>query len=118
IGIDRAFEADIGAVIGGDDGLGALEMLDGLEDRERLDIVPAIIKALAGLLLEAASMVGLRAATANALGIDQFAPRQIGIAAATELFQGFERGGLIKGHEGISCRTAQSNRDGRTRPEM
>src|SRR5690606_20102957 len=88
-----------GAVIGGDDGLGAFDMLGRFEHRQRLDIVPAIIKAFAALLFEAPAAIALRAPAANTVGLKQLAPRQIGVAAAAEHFQSFERGGLIKGHE-------------------
>ncbi|MCY1558398.1 hypothetical protein D9M68_953290 [compost metagenome] len=74
-------------------------MFHRLEDRQRLHIVPAVVEPLALLPFEAAGMVGLRPAAADAVGIEQFAPRQIGVAAAAELFQRFERRGLIKGHE-------------------
>src|SRR5690606_5152676 len=98
IGVDRTVEADIGTVVAGDDSPGALDMLDGLEQRQRLDAAPAIVEPVALMRLEPAGTVGLRAAAANALGLHQFAPDQIGVAAAAQAFEGFERGGLIKGH--------------------
>ena len=99
IRINRPLEADIGAVIGGDDGLGTLGMFHCLEDRERFNIVPAVIKAFALLPLEPAGQIALCATPADPLGFQQLAPRQIGIAAAAELFKGFKRGRLVKGHE-------------------
>src|SRR5690606_18824367 len=104
IGVDRALETDIGAVIAGDDAAGPLDMLDGFEHRQRLHMVPAIVEILAPVPLEASALVGLGAAPANAVRAEQFAPRQIGVPAPAETLKRFKGRHLHDGHSIISGR--------------
>src|SRR5690606_29048818 len=90
ISVDRPLEADIGTVISGDDGLGALDMLNRLEHRHGFHNPPAIIETVTLVGFKPAGMIALRATAANSLGLHQFAARQIGVAAATETFKGFK----------------------------
>src|SRR5690606_22194244 len=87
IGVDRAVEADIGALVPRDDGASALDMLDGLERLQVLDIPPAVIEGLPALAVETAAPVGLRATAAVERRIDHAARDQVGIAGAAEPFQ-------------------------------
>jgi len=101
IGVDRAIKADIGAVIGGDDALGALGMFDRFKSRQRFDAAPAVIEIFARMGFEASGPVSLGASPADAVAIEKFTACEICIAALAETFKRFEAGGLIEGH-GIS----------------
>src|SRR5262245_60130205 len=53
VGVDRVVEADVGRVVGGDDGPGAIG-LDRLDDAARLLFLPpAVVDRLSGVLVEA-----------------------------------------------------------------
>src|SRR6186997_459289 len=71
VGVDRLIEADVGAVIAGDDALGHLLAHVGLEGFQFAQTFPAVIERLALLALVAANTVGARAAAAPAFCIDK-----------------------------------------------
>jgi len=66
IGVDRAVEADVGAVVTGDDGLG-LERCQAVVEPGRRGVLlgPAVVEVLPLIVLEPAGPVGLSAAAAN-----------------------------------------------------
>ena len=71
IGIDRAVEADIGRVVAGDHLARGVERDRGLERRQVFQALPAIVEGDPGFGLEAAAVVGLRAAAAPPLAFDR-----------------------------------------------
>src|SRR3982074_3076753 len=70
VGIDRAVERDVGGIVAGDDLAGGIDRDRGLERRQILEALPAVVVALARQRLEAAARVRLRAAAAPAVGRD------------------------------------------------
>jgi hypothetical protein len=71
IGVDRLVEADVLAVIGGDDALGVLLADFGLEDGEFGEALPAIVERLTYLFLKTTRQIGGRAPSAPALAVDR-----------------------------------------------
>jgi hypothetical protein len=71
IGIDRAVEADIGRIVAGDDFSRGIERDAGLERRQFVEALPAVVEGDPRLGLEAAGGVGLRAAAAPPLAFDR-----------------------------------------------
>ena len=72
IRIDRAIEADVGRVVAGNDLARGIERDGGLERRQFIERLPAIVERDARFGLEAAAVVGLRAAAAPALPFDRY----------------------------------------------
>ena len=71
IGIDRAVEADIGRVVAGDDFSRGIERNRGLERRQFVEALPAVIESDARFGLEAAAGIGLRAAATPPFALDR-----------------------------------------------
>ena len=69
IGVDRLVEADVGAVVAGDDALGHLPVHVGLERLKLGQALPAVVERLALLGFVAADAVGARPAAPPALSI-------------------------------------------------
>src|ERR1700704_5046786 len=70
VGIDRAVERDVGRIVAGDDLAGGIDRDRGLERRQILEALPAVVVALARQRLHAARPPALRAAAAPAAGRD------------------------------------------------
>src|ERR1700730_836796 len=70
IGIDGTIEADIGRVVAGDHLARGVDRNRGLEWRQFVQALPAIVEGDPGFGLEAAAVVGLRAAAAPPLALD------------------------------------------------
>ena len=71
VGIDRAVEADIGRIVAGDDLARGVERHRGLEWRQFVEALPAVVERHPRLGFETAAGVGLRAATAPPLALDR-----------------------------------------------
>ncbi len=71
VGIDRAVEADIGRVVAGDDLARGVERDRGLERRQFVEALPAVVEGDARFGLETAAGVGLRAAAAPPFALDR-----------------------------------------------
>ena len=71
IGVDRLLEADVGAVVTGDDALGRLAVNLGLERGKVAQALPAVVERLASFMFKPANLVGARAPPASAFGIDE-----------------------------------------------
>src|ERR1700680_5219401 len=69
--IDRTVEADIGRIVAGDDLAGGIDRDRGLERRQFLEALPAVVECQARFSLETAAGVGLRAAAAPPLALDR-----------------------------------------------
>src|SRR2546429_2854637 len=69
--VDRAVEADIGRVVAGNDLASGIERDRGLERRQFLEALPAVVECEPRLSLETAAGVGLRAAAAPPLALDR-----------------------------------------------
>src|SRR5580704_14172207 len=79
VGVDRTVKADIRRIIAGDDLARGIERDRGLERRQFVEALPAIVERDARLGLEAAAVIGLRAAAAPPLALDghsQFGKRR------------------------------------------
>src|SRR5882757_6655441 len=70
IGIDRAVEADIGRVVAGDHLARGVDGNGGLERRQVVKALPAVVEGDPRLGLEPAAVVGLGAAAAPPLAFD------------------------------------------------
>ena len=103
IGIDRTVEADIGAVVAGNDRLGRLDMLVRRERGQRLLGFPAVVDRLAGVALEAAGRIGLGPAAAIAARIEQGAIGQFGVGRGRKPLQGVEIGRNDLSHAVSPC---------------
>src|SRR5688572_1066491 len=71
VGVDGAVEADIGRVVAGDDLSRGVERDGGLERRQVVEALPAVVEGDPRLGLEAAGSVGLRAAATPPLALDR-----------------------------------------------
>src|SRR5882672_5368227 len=71
VGVDRAVEADIGRIVAGDDLARSVDRDRGLERRQFIQALPAVVEGDAGFGLEAAAIVGLRAAATPPLAFDR-----------------------------------------------
>ena len=71
IGIDRAVERNVGRVVAGDDTAGGVDRDGGLERRQVLEALPAVVETFARVRLIAAGGVRLRAAATPALAVDR-----------------------------------------------
>jgi hypothetical protein len=71
IGIYRPIEGNVGRLVAGDDLAGGIDGDRGLERRQFLEALPAVIEGDAGQRLVAARGVRLRAPTAAASGVDR-----------------------------------------------
>ena len=71
VGVDRTVEADIGRVVAGDDLARGIERDRGLERRQVVEALPAVVEGDPRLGLEAAAIVGLRAAATPPLALDR-----------------------------------------------
>src|SRR5580658_3772987 len=74
--IDRAVEADVGRVVAGDDLARGIDRDTGLERRQFIETLPAVVKSDPRFGLEAAAVVGLRAAATPSPVLDRH--RQFG----------------------------------------
>ena len=70
VGIDRTVEADIGRIVAGDDLSRGVERDRGLERRQFIEALPAVVEGDPRFGLEAAAVVGLRAAATPPLALD------------------------------------------------
>src|SRR5450755_938050 len=71
VGIDRTVEADIGRVVAGDDLARGIHRDRGLERRQLVKALPAVIERDARFSFEAAADVGLRAAATPPFALDR-----------------------------------------------
>src|SRR5262249_46465413 len=71
LGSDRAIEGNVGRLVAGDDLAGGIDGYRGLERRQFLEALPAVVESDAGERLVAARGVRLRAATAAATCVDR-----------------------------------------------
>src|SRR5712672_666589 len=69
--VDRAVEADIGRVVAGNHLAGGIGRDGGLERRQFVEALPAVVESEPRLGLETAAGVGLRAAAAPPLALDR-----------------------------------------------
>src|SRR4051812_10937329 len=69
--IDRTIEADIERIVTGNDFACGVESDGGLERRQFIQALPAIVEGAPRLRLEAAAVVGLRAAATPPLAFDR-----------------------------------------------
>ncbi len=77
IGVDRAVEGNVGGVVPGDDLTGGVDGHRGLERRQLLETLPAIIEGDASERLVAAGGVRLRPPAAAAIAFDRDLARRI-----------------------------------------
>src|SRR2546430_2252931 len=70
IGIDRAVEGDVGRIVAGDDLAGRIDRDRGLERRQLLEALPAVVEARPCQRLVTARGIRLRPAAATALIFD------------------------------------------------
>jgi hypothetical protein len=77
VGIDRAVEGDVGAVVARDDGARRVVEYRRLENVEVAEPFPAVVEGLAPLRLEAPGVIGLRATAAPALAVDDASWRRL-----------------------------------------
>ncbi len=73
IGVDRAVEGDVRRLVAGDDPARRFLLHLGLQRRQQLERIPAVVDGLARLRLEAAGTIALGAASAPAVGVDAHA---------------------------------------------
>src|ERR1700691_236651 len=71
IRIDRTVEADIGRVVAGDDLARGIDRDRGLERRQFVETLPAVVERCARFGLEAPAVVGLRAAATPLFALDR-----------------------------------------------
>src|ERR1700732_4550153 len=69
--IDRTIKTDIGRIVACDDFSRGIELAAGLERRQLIEALPAVVEGDAGFSLKAASVVGLRAAATPPLAFDR-----------------------------------------------
>src|ERR1700733_6685193 len=69
--IDRTVEADIGGVVTGDDLARGIERDRGLERRQFVETLPAVVERCARFGLEAPAVIGLRAAATPPFALDR-----------------------------------------------
>src|ERR1700738_297359 len=74
--VNRTVQADIGRIVAGDDLARGIHGNRGLEWRQFIEALPAVIEGDARFSLEAATVVGLRAAATPPLALDR--DRQFG----------------------------------------
>src|SRR5882724_8977475 len=94
IGVDRTVETDIWRVVAGDDLARGIERDRGLEGRQFIEALPAIVERNARLRLEAAALIGLRPATASS-GKGESAPAGLEGAVTGGCLRAFEDARLI-----------------------
>src|ERR1700681_440371 len=70
-GVDRTVEADIGRIVAGDDLARGVDRDRGLERRQVVEALPAIVARDAGFVIAAAAIVGLRAGATPPLAFDR-----------------------------------------------
>ena len=71
VGVDRTVEADVGRIVAGDDLARGIDRDRGLERRQFIEALPAVVERDARFGLEAAAVVGLRAAATPPLALDR-----------------------------------------------
>src|SRR5580700_9567795 len=71
VGVDRTVKADIRRVVAGDDLARGVERDRGLERRQFVEALPAVVKGDTRFSLETAAGVGLRAAAAPPVALDR-----------------------------------------------
>src|SRR4030088_482069 len=76
VGVDRTVEADIRRIVAGDDLARGIDRDRGLERRQFVEALPAVVECNARFSLEASTGVGLRATAAPPLALDR--ARQFG----------------------------------------
>ena len=101
IGIDRTVEADVGRVVAGDHLARGVERDRGLERRQVFQALPAVVEGDPRLGLEAAAVVGLRAAAAPPLALDR--DRQFGKRSRTRRLGGRRDRRVLEGMRGCSA---------------
>ena len=105
IGIDRTVEADVGRVVAGDDLARGIERHGGLERRQIVEALPAVVERHPRLGLEPAAGVGLRAAAATPLAFDF--DRKLGKGCRTRRFGGRYNRRVLEGMRGCSAHAAK-----------
>ena len=71
VGVDRTVEADIRRVVAGDDLARGIDRDSGLERRQFVETLPAVVERNPRFGLEPAAGIGLRAAAAQSLALDR-----------------------------------------------
>src|SRR3954471_18712694 len=105
IGIDRTVEADVGRVVAGDDLARSIERDRGLERRQIVEALPAIVEGDPRLGLAPAAGVGLRAAAALSLAFD--GDRKFGKRCRTRRRGGLGDWRVLEGMRGCSAHAAK-----------
>jgi len=91
IRVDRTVEADIGRVVAGDDLARGIDRDRGLEGRQFVEALPAVVEGDPRFSLEAAAFIGLRAAATPPLAFNgnrQFRERSGNWRRCTRRFGG------------------------------
>src|ERR1700682_1951774 len=100
--IDRTIKTDIGRIVACDDFSRGIERDAGLERRQLIEALPAVVESYAGFSLKAASVVGLRAAATPPLAFDrdrEFRKRR----SRTRRFGGRRDRRVLEGTRGCSA---------------
>src|SRR5438309_1823690 len=71
VGVNGTVEADIGGIVAGDDLARGIERDRGFERRQFVEALPAVVERDPRFGLEAATVVGLRAAATPPLALDR-----------------------------------------------
>src|SRR5882672_9437216 len=99
--VDRTVEADIGRIVAGNDLARGIDRDRGLERRQFIEALPAVVERDARFSLEAAALVGLRAAASPPLALDRH--RQFGKRRrCTRRFGGRRDRRVLEGMRGCS----------------
>ena len=104
IGIDRTVEPDVGRFVAGDDLARGIERDRGLERRQFVQALPAIVEGDPRFGLEPAARVGLRAAATPSLALDR--DREFGKRCHTRRLGGRRYRRVLEGMRGCSAHEA------------
>src|SRR5215216_6867054 len=104
IGIDRTVEADVGRVVAGDDLARGIERYRGLERRQFVQALPAVVEGDPRFGLEPAARVGLCAAATPTLAFDR--DRKLGKRCRTRRLGGRRDRRVLEGMRGCSAHEA------------
>jgi hypothetical protein len=102
VGVDRTVEADIGRIVAGNDLARGVECDGGLERRQLIETLPAVVERDARYRFVSAAIVGLRAAAAPPFALDR--DRQFGKRGKrTRRFGGRRDRRVLEGMRGCSA---------------
>src|SRR5215218_9704613 len=104
IRIDRTVESDVGRVVEGNDLARGIERYRGLEWRQVVQALPAIVEGDPRFSLEPAARVGLRATATLSLAVDR--DRKLGKRCRTRRFGGRRDRRVLEGMRGCSAHEA------------